>query len=225
VPRTRKTAWRTAHGNARAYGRLVVLESVPADELPPASPGVPARPDRDAAGRFLPGNALAGQARVRAGANGALSKLDAKADPAWQSARRWGQRAAQHRIRELAPLHGGSLSAGVCALIVDACDLRADARYIAAKARAEGSADLARAAASLLASARQCERDAWEIAHREGEARRRSTPWAPPWLANAAAEPAQDRAAPTEPTNEASTNESAATRQPDASTHEPKDSQ
>lgn len=175
-----------------------MLESTPADELPPANPGLPARPDRDAAGRFLPGNSLAGQARVRAGANGALSKLDAKADAAWQSARRWGQRAAQHRIRELAPLHGGSLSAGVCALIVDACDLRADARYLAAKARADSSPELARTAATLLASARQCERDAWEIASREAEARRRAKPPAP-WLYAPDADDADEGAA--EPTD------------------------
>ena len=164
--------WRKAHGKAAQLGALVVLENARDRALPPASPAVPDHPDRAPDGRFAPGNRIARQAKVRAGTRGLLATLDAKAAPEWQSARRWGQRAAAHRIRELAQAHGGELSSGVCVLIADACDLRADARYLAARARAEGSADLARAAATLLASARQAERDAWELAHREAAVRR-----------------------------------------------------
>ena len=164
-------ATRTAHGRARELGRLVVSETTPADELPPATGSDPARAGRDAAGRFTPGNPWARLARAKAGPGGALASLDAKANPEWRATRRWAQRAAAHRVRELAKLHGGDLSAGVCMLIVDASDLRADARYLAARARADDNPELSRTAATLLASARQAERDAWEIASREAAAR------------------------------------------------------
>jgi hypothetical protein len=74
-------------------------------------------------------------------------------------------------VEELARLHGGELSSEVCALVVDSWELRGDARYLAARARAENDADLSRAAATLLASARQAQRDAWELASREAAAR------------------------------------------------------
>ncbi len=167
-------ALRTAHGRARDLGRLIVSETTPSDELPPATGSDPARVGRDAAGRFASGNPWARLARAKAGPGGALASLDAQATPEWRAARRWAQRAAAHRVRELAQFHGGDLSSGVCMLVVDASDLRADARYIAARARADGNPELSRIAASLLASARQAERDAWEIAAREAEARLRT---------------------------------------------------
>jgi hypothetical protein len=68
-------------------------------------------------------------------------------------------------------LHGGGLGSEVCALIVDSWEMRGDARYIAAMARATNDPELARAAATLLASARQAQRDAWELAAREAAAR------------------------------------------------------
>ena len=43
--------WRTSHGNARKGGRQVVLETLPSDELPPASPGNTVPAQRDASGR------------------------------------------------------------------------------------------------------------------------------------------------------------------------------
>jgi hypothetical protein len=100
-------------------------------------------------------------------------------------------------VRELARLHGGELSAGVCMLIVDAADLRADARYIAARARADNDPDLSRTAATLLESARQSERDAWELASREAKVR---PPTAAdyPWLRSA-----DDDAAPWSPSTPA----------------------
>lgn len=177
--------WRKAHGRAAALGRIVVSEGTPADELPAATPAHPDRTDRDAAGRFTPGNRWARLARAKAGPGGALAALDAKADPSWRAARKWAQRAAAHRIRELADLHGGELSAGVCMLVVDAADLRGDARYLSARARADGNPDLLRVASGLLASARQAERDAWATAALEAKARP-AKPGAVPWLVPAA---------------------------------------
>jgi hypothetical protein len=68
-------------------------------------------------------------------------------------------------------LHGGALGSEVCALIVDSWEMRGDARYLAAQARATRDPDLARAAATLLASARQAQRDAWALAALEAAAR------------------------------------------------------
>ncbi|MBN2196779.1 MAG: hypothetical protein JW751_28495 [Polyangiaceae bacterium] len=162
---------RAAHGRARELGRLVVSECCPADELPSATPPGTVRPQRSPDGRFAGGNTVARSSRVRSGPQGALAQLDAQSDAAWQAARRWARQACSRRITELGRLHGGELSSEVCALVVDSWELRGDARYIAARARAEGSADLARAAATLLASARQAQRDAWELAAREAAAR------------------------------------------------------
>ena len=176
---------RTAHGRARALGRLVVSECTPADELPPASPALTARKDRSPDGRFVRGNAVARHGKVRSGPQGALLSLDAKADPAWRAARQWARRGARHRIAELAQLHGGELGSEVCALVVDSWEMRGDARYLAARARAEGNADLARTAATLLASARQAQRDAWELASREAQARPK-VPGNDPWFQSTA---------------------------------------
>lgn len=177
-----RKGFRAAHGKARELGRLAVTECPPADELPAASPEHPGRSDRTPDGRFAPGNRLARLAKHRAGVRGVLATLDAEADPNWQAARRWGQRAAGHRVTELAKMHGGELSAGVCALVSDEWELRADARYLAAKARASGDSDLTRTAATLLAQARQCARDCWHLAALESAARPKDRAAAAPWL-------------------------------------------
>lgn len=163
---------RTAHGRARELGRIAVSECPPMDELQPASPVDTVRPERTPDGRFRSGNSIARHSRVRSGPQGALVGLDAKADPAWRAARQWARKGARHRIVELAQLHGGELGSEACALVVDSWEMRGDARYLAARARADGDADLARTAASLLASARQSQRDAWALAALESEARR-----------------------------------------------------
>lgn len=165
-------ALRSAHGNARKLGRIAVNECPPVDELPPASPAETDRKDRGTDGRFAPGNAIARHSKTRSGPQGALLGLDAKAAPAWRAARSWARRGASHRIAELAKLHGGELGSEACALVVDSWELRGDARYLAAQARANGDAELARTAAALLAGARQAQRDAWALAALEAEARK-----------------------------------------------------
>jgi hypothetical protein len=166
---------RTAHGNAALLGRLVVSECPPMAELRPGSGGDPDRHDRDQHGRFLPGNAWARQAKLRAGPRGALSALEATADPAWRAARRWGRRAAQHRIREYGELHGAVLSSGVCRMLTDAAELSADATYLRARAAHDNNPELLRIAAQLTAGARQSERDAWALAELEAKSRRKSS--------------------------------------------------
>jgi len=167
-----QTGFNSAHGRARELGRIAVNDGRPYDEQPPGSPAETARAERGPDGRFASGNSIARHSRVRSGPQGALVGLDAKADPAWRAARQWARKGARHRIGELAQLHGGELGSEVCALVVDSWELRGDARYLAAKARADGDADLARAAATLLNSARQSQRDAWALAALEAESRK-----------------------------------------------------
>jgi len=79
------------------------------------------------------------------------------------------------------------LSGGVGALVTDAWDLRGDARYLQARAVRDDNPDLLRVAATLLASARQGERDSWELASREAAARAKASPALPPWFVQAPA--------------------------------------
>jgi hypothetical protein len=167
-----KAGFNSAHGRAREFGRVAVNDQRPYDEMPSASPAETVRKDRGADGRFASGNSIARHSRVRTGPQGALVGLDAQAAPAWRAARQWARKGARHRIAELAQLHGGELGSEACALVVDSWELRGDARYLAAQARATGNAELARTAANLLSNARQAQRDAWAIAALEAEARK-----------------------------------------------------
>jgi len=174
---------RRAHGTAARGGRLLMVETLPADELPPASGSDPARGDRDASGRFAPGNRIARQAKVRCGARGELLQLYSKGTPAWQAANRWGRQYAAHRLTELAQAHGGEVSAEVSMMIQDAADATSDARWARASA-AEAEADGDReTAARLRSEARQLRIEArghrlaaWELAAREAAARARVSP-------------------------------------------------
>ena len=168
-----KSTRHTAHGAAAAAGRLVVSECPPTDELPTACNPDPDRRDRSIDGRFLPGNSWARMAKARAGVGGALLLLEAKADPAWRAARRFGRRAAVHRIREYGQSHGLELSSGVCRMLQDSCQQSADAEYLSARAAADNNPELLRIAAQLRAGARQAERDAWALAVLEAKAKPR----------------------------------------------------
>lgn len=164
-------ARRAAHGRARELGRLTVSECCPADELPAATGAGAAPPSRDASGRFLPGNTAGKARRVRVGKRGALMLLERKGDDAARAALAFGRRYAAHRRAELAKAHGGEISAGVGAMIESAGELLASARYWQARSIAEANPDFARLAAQLVAGSRQAERDAWELASREADAR------------------------------------------------------
>lgn len=186
--------WRTAHGDQKERGRLVVQESVPADELPlppNAAPGGAKKPngrkDRDATGKFLPRNGCAKRGRraqgIRLAPGGMWEKLEAKWPEEWRAARHNGRHALRHRIAEMVRTHG-DLSSGVCAILTEAYEIRADARYLRAiaadpargsdetKAARVSMVDLIRLANQLSTSARQAERDAWELATREAQARK-----------------------------------------------------
>lgn len=121
-----------------------MLETLPPDELPAVPSIDPGRCDRDTAGRFLPGNSLAQNARHRAGRNGALTKLEAKGDPSWQASNRYARRWAAQCRSELTRLYG-SLSSDVCAFVEDAAEAAADARWARAKAAELEASDPERA--------------------------------------------------------------------------------
>lgn len=165
---------RVAHGRARELGRLTASELTPADELRAATPDLSGRTDRDGAGRFQPGNRAGAAKRVKAGQRGALVALQQKGDPAARAALAFGRRYASHRRAELARSHGGELSAGVGAMVESAGELLAAARYWSARSIAEANPDFARLGAQLVAGSRQAERDAWELAAREADARSKS---------------------------------------------------
>lgn len=162
---------RAAHGRARELGRLTASELTPADELRPASPGVAGPSGRDSSGRFVAGNRVGTAKRLRAGRRGALCDLERQGDDAARAALSFGRRYAAHRRAELAQAHGGTLSAGVGAMVESAGELLASARYWSARSIAASDPDFARLSAQLVAGARQAERDAWELAAREAAAR------------------------------------------------------
>lgn len=121
MPRTRKPGFRAAHGALRKQGKLTTSETAVMDELITAKAPAPAGPDRTALGRFTAGNTVARRARHRADSDGALAKLEAKADPSWRAAHAWGRRYNRKRFSELAALHG-ALSAGVGAMLTTAAN-------------------------------------------------------------------------------------------------------
>ena len=173
-PNSSVTGFRTAHGNARDHGRLTANECPPADELPEAIGSTPVAPDRNTNGQFVKGNKAQKRQLARVKPGGVLDRVDANADPAWKAARRWGQRAAGHRISEMAAAHGGHLSSGVCRLLRSAARLSADAEYLSRRAAADNDPNLLRTAAQLDAGSRPAERDAWALAALEANARAKS---------------------------------------------------
>lgn len=152
----------------------VHVEVLPPDELPPASPGLPVRAGRDAAGRFVKGNSEGLNKRVKPGVRGALG-ID-RADPRYKAFARWGARYGAHRRRELATAHGGSISAGVGAIVESAAQAMAASRFVQSLAAESGDAELFKQAAALASTARQHELAAWELAAREAQARPKRDP-------------------------------------------------
>lgn len=166
MPPKPKSFLRKAHGAGAAA--LVRIETPPANELslPSASSSDTDVRDRDHNGRFLPQNTVARSSKIRPAKHGALVALEAKADPAWQTADRWGKRYAAHRRGEIAKAHG-AISGGASTLIESAGCVLADSRYIRAKGAQAGDPALLKLAASLAETAKQLELSAWELAARE----------------------------------------------------------
>lgn len=143
---------------------------MPPDELPSASPSFADRPDRGADGRFCKGNTAQRSKLVKPGPLGGIDQ----SDPEFRPFKRWGQRYAAHRRRELAAAHGGSISAGVGAIVESAALALSASRFLAHRAAVEPNSETFKRSADLGALARQHELAAWELAAREAEIRRRS---------------------------------------------------
>lgn len=165
-----KSGWRKSHGAAKDGGSLVASEAIPSDELSPARASETARADRDASGRFVPGNRTAKARRLRPSARGALLDLEAKADPAYRAAMKWARRYGAHRRSELT-LMFGAISSAVGSLVESESMLLGSARYWHARGMAESSPEFVKLAATLEAQARGSKRDAWELSARESAAR------------------------------------------------------
>lgn len=164
---------RPGHGAGRGTPHY---EVAPPDELPPASPAQSDRKDHGADGRFLPGNRTARARKLRPGPLGHLDV--AKTDPRFLAFARWGSRYASHRRAELAKAHGGSISAGVGALVESAAMSLSASRFVQSQGAETGDADLLKRASDLAAAARQHELAAWELAARECAARPKTNPLA-----------------------------------------------
>ncbi len=156
--------WRTGHGNGKGSPRIEVM---PPDELPSASPAIADRPERTADGRFAKGNVVARAQRVRPGPLGGVDT----SDPRFRPFKAWGRRYAGHRRAELAKAHGGSISAGVGAIVESAALALAASRFAQHLGAESGDVDLMKRSADLGALARQHELAAWELAAREATAR------------------------------------------------------
>lgn len=165
-------ALRTGHGTGKGSPRVEVL---PADELPPAMGSIAGHTGRNELGRFTAGNAAGRAKRVRPGKLGGVDT----SDPRFRPFRNWARRYAGHRRAELAKAHGGSISAGVGAIIESASVALGDSRFVHMLASETGDVDLFKRAADLGALARQHELAAWELAAREAAVRPKSKalPW------------------------------------------------
>jgi len=149
-----------------------VVEVLPPDELPAASPAESGRAERDTNGRFQPGNRAAKMRRAKTTVEGL--RVDTSC-AAYRPFGRWGRRYGAHRRTELAQAHGGSISAGVGALVESAALALAASRYLYDLASAKGDdPSLFVTAARLATDARQHELAAWELGSREAVGRRTS---------------------------------------------------
>lgn len=184
---------RTGHGRGAGVPRVEVL---PADELPAALGSVAVQPERDASGRFVPGNTAGRARKLRPGPAG-LVGID-RCSPDFRPFARWGARYAGHRRRELAAAHGGTISAGVGAIVESAALAMAASRYLDHCARQSGDPELFKQAAQLGQTARQHELAAWELAAREAQARPKAPLEAAPWLVAPAATRSRPQDAPAE---------------------------
>jgi hypothetical protein len=103
-----------------------------------------------------------------------------RSDPKVRPFLAWGRRYASHRRRELAQAHGGSISAGVGALIESAALALGASRYLHALGAETGDPEILKRASALANDARQNELAGWELAAREAAARPRPKnvlPW------------------------------------------------
>ena len=162
---------RKGHGTGAGVPRIEVL---PPDELPAATCIAAVPTDRGQDGRFTAGNAASRSRRFKVSKRG-FTGLD-KADPRYRTFARWGRSYAAHRRREIAQAHGGSISAGVGAMVESAALAMAASRFVSCLAAETGDPLLFKQASALANDARQNELAAWELAARESKVRLANAP-------------------------------------------------
>jgi len=173
---------RTAHGTAAEGGALLVVETLPADELPEGVPG-PARPaaDRDTSGEFRPGpgtSAIAASGgRARAEAErfrrllGLVELDDSHAYAPYLRLAR--EHRDEHAIELGAHIGGGRLSPGVSGIIASASLALAASRYMYDLGAKTCDPRLLGQAAMMAERSRTALLTAHELAVREAAARPR----------------------------------------------------
>ncbi len=162
---------RAAHGNAARVGRLVAVETLPADELPQAAAAGadPLSVGRDAAGKLTTSEAARALARLPRRSKHVPRKLacDPRFSPHNHRRLEW----LRGRTTEHQRAHGG-VSRGVGAMLASAAWLYAGGEFAAELAAEGGDVSLFEVAARLTAQARSHELGAWELGAREAVARR-----------------------------------------------------
>ena len=135
--------YRTAHGQAKKYGALAVIETAKPSELPGGVPGVPRPvPTRDSSGRFTK-SLQTQQASREAGSKGGKAKSQAlslarmcgfaelgEEHPFRPYQKLMAQYQAQHTEAIALSVGGGTLSPGVVALIANAARFQAVSLFL-----------------------------------------------------------------------------------------------
>lgn len=216
---------RTAHGRAARQGRLLVVETLPATELPAGTPA-PARPvaTRDASGRLVRGAGTTELARHAARARAEARQL-ARLLGLWEPpeghpfaayarlAREWRD---AHMAQLSATVAGGEVGPGPASIVATAALQLGASRYLTDLGARNGDAKALVDGSRLGDASRQSLLTAHELAAREAEARKRSRPYDPsarPWAP--ALPEAEDSGDEGEPTAGSSPESDAVNGQPD----------
>jgi hypothetical protein len=172
---------RSPHGRAASLGSGPRIETLPADEQPFAEAGVaaPITAGRDRSGKVR--TAEAARAMAQLPRRGAFVPRKLACDPHFEPHNRRRLEWLKARRLELAASTGG-VSHGVGAMLASAAWLYAGGEFAAERAAETADVELFKVAASLTSTARQHDLAAWELATREGQARRQRADAAPPWL-------------------------------------------
>lgn len=161
---------RTRHGTGREHGIEPMLETLPVDELPegvPAEPDPARPPEKDAKGRFLPGNrsssrggkAKAGYRRIAADLGGIELPESSPLRPYRTWAREWRDSTA---ARFATKIGGGQVDDLSMSILDSAAHCLMWSRYLNDQAMLTADRDLAQEATKQAVEASRLARQAWE---------------------------------------------------------------
>ncbi len=177
---------RRAHGSAAAHGTIVVVETMPPDELPAGVPAAPARPvARRQDGTFTTAGArvagrqgaLAGHDRRKYAARLAdqlgLAEVGTELAPYVDAASEFAAAQIQHLA---ATIGGGHVGPGPASIIQSAALALAASRYLYATGSSNGDPKLLGQAATIAEKSRTSLLTAHELCAREAQARPQTDP-------------------------------------------------